>query len=166
LRALSRQEIPAKLRPISGNGRQERSSIMRVTLNLMVAAFSLLTAITAAQAQTVSLAAQLLGSHAVPQSKSDAFGEGQFSYDGPTGKLNYYLTYDGTAPTRIDLHGPARPGENAAPLLAFPLSASPVSGSVTLTKAQADSLLAGALYVDMHSAAYADGEIRGQIKKQ
>ena len=139
---------------------------MRVTLKLMSTAFGLLTAITAARAETVSLAAQLLGSNAVPQSKSDAFGEGQFTYDSQTGKLDYYLTYDGTAPTRIDLHGPAKAGENAAPVLSIPLSASPVSGSVALTKAQADSLLAGALYVDMHSAAFADGEIRGQIEKQ
>ncbi len=139
---------------------------MRVTLEFAGAVFGLLTAITAARAETVSLSAQLLGNNAVPQNKSDAFGEGQFHYDGQTGKLDYYLTYDGTAPTRIDLHGPARAGENAAPVLAFPLSASPVSGSVTLTKAQADSLLAGALYVDMHSPAYAGGEIRGQIKKQ
>ncbi|MBS0280124.1 MAG: CHRD domain-containing protein [Proteobacteria bacterium] len=139
---------------------------MHVTHKLIGAAFGLLTAITAARAETVSLAAQLFGSNAIPQNKSDAFGEGQFRYDGQTGKLDYYLTYDGTAPTRIDLHGPARAGENAAPVLAFPLSASPLSGSVTLTKAQADSLLAGTLYVDMHSAAYAEGEIRGQIKKQ
>lgn len=141
---------------------------MRVTMTFMGAlmAAGLLTGIAAAQAQTVSLTTHLLGSYAVPQNKSDAFGEGQFRYDAGTGKLDYYLTYDGTAPTRIDLHGPAAAGENAASILTFPVSESPLSGSVTLTKAQADSLLAGTLYVDMHSAAYADGEIRGQIKKQ
>lgn len=146
--------------------RKEAAAGMRVTLKLISVTFGLLTAITTARAETVSLAAQLLGSNAVPQNKSDAFGEGQFTYDSETGKLGYYLTYDGTAPTRIDLHGPAQAGENAAPILAFPVSASPVSGAVALTKAQADSLLAGTLYVDMHSPAYADGEIRGQIKKQ
>jgi len=129
-------------------------------------ALGLLAGIAAGQAQTVSLTAHLLGSHAVPQNRSDAFGEGQFRYDAGTGKLDYYLTYDGTAPTRIDLHGPAGANENAAAILAFPTSESPVSGSVTLTKAQADSLLGGTTYVDMHSPAYADGEIRGQIKKQ
>jgi hypothetical protein len=128
-------------------------------------ALSLLAGISAGHAQTLSLTAHLLGSHAVPQNKSDAFGEGQFRYDAGTGKLDYYLTYDGIAPSRIDLHGPARADENAASILTFPMSPSPLSGSVTLTKAQADSLLAGTTYVDMHSPAYADGEIRGQIKK-
>jgi len=131
-----------------------------------LAALGLLVGITAGQAQTVSLTAQLLGSHAVPQTKSDAFGEGQFSYDRGTGKLDYYVTYDGATPTRIDLHGPAKADENAAAILSFPLSGSPVSGTATLTKAQAESLLAGTTYIDIHSAAYADGEIRGQIKKQ
>jgi len=133
---------------------------------IALTALGLLTGITAGRAQTVSLTAQLLGSHTVPQTKSDAFGEGQFSYDSATGKLDYYLTYDGAAPTKIDLHGPAKADENAAIILSVPVSASPVSGTATLTKAQADSLLAGTTYVDMHSAAYADGEIRGQIRKQ
>ena len=91
--------------------REETAAGMRVTLKLIGVAFSLLPAITAARAETISLAAQLLGSNAAPQNKSDAFGEGQFTYDSQTGKLDYYLTYDGTAPTRIDLHGPARPGD-------------------------------------------------------
>jgi hypothetical protein len=126
----------------------------------------LLAAVSTGQAETVSLTAHLLGGYAVPQNKSDAFGEGQFSYNSQTGQLEYYLTYDGAAPTKIDLHGPAKATENAASVLTFPVSESPVSGTVTLTKPQADNLLAGTMYVDMHSAAYADGEIRGQIRKQ
>jgi len=160
LRALSSRQIPAKLPPRIG---KEVAVGMRATIALTI--LGLLTGITIAQAQTVSLTAHLLGNYAVPQNKSDAFGEGQFSYDSQTGKLDYYLTYDGIAPTRIDLHGPAKADENAVSVLAFPVSESPVSGSVTLTKVQADNLLAGTLYVDMHSAAHADGEIRGQIKK-
>ncbi|HEY4275353.1 MAG TPA: CHRD domain-containing protein [Rhizomicrobium sp.] len=119
-----------------------------------------------AQAQTVSLTAYLLGKYAVPATKSDAFGEGQFTYDSATGNLTYYLSYDGTAPNKIDLHGPAASGTGGPALLTFPVTASPVTGTATLTKAQADSLLAGTVYVDMHSPAYPDGEIRGQIRKE
>jgi hypothetical protein len=136
---------------------------MRMTISLT--GLFLLATIAAGQAQTVSLTAHLLGGNAVPRNRSDAFGEGQFSYNGQTGQLEYYLTYDGAAPTKIDLHGPAKPTENAASVLSVPVSESPVSGAVALTKPQADSLLAGTMYVDMHSAAYADGEIRGQIRK-
>lgn len=138
----------------------------KIPLTGALAGLLLLAAIPPGQAQSVSLTAHLLGGYAVPQNRSDAFGEGQFTYNGQTGQLEYYLTYDGATPTKIDLHGPAKPDENAASILSVPVSESPVSGSVTLTKAQADSLLAGTVYVDMHSAAYADGEIRGQIRKQ
>ncbi len=45
------------------------------------------------------------------------------------------------------------------------MSESPVTGKVTLTPEQANVLLAGKMYVDLHSQAYANGEIRGQIQK-
>src|SRR6201992_147741 len=96
----------------------------------------LLAAIPAGQAQTVSLTAHLLACYAVPQNKSEACGEGQSTYNSQTGQLEYYLTYDGAAPTKIDLHGPAKATENAASVLSFPVSESPVSGTVTLTKTQ------------------------------
>jgi hypothetical protein len=137
---------------------------MRMTIALT--GLFLLTATVAGQAATVSLTAYLLGGNAVPQNKSDAFGEGQFSYDSQSGKLEYYLTYDGAVPTRIDLHGPAKPNENGPAILSFPVSASPVSGTATLTKVQAEAILAGTAYVDMHSQTYPDGEIRGQIRRQ
>lgn len=138
---------------------------MRVMMIAWTGLF-LLAAATAGQAATVSLTANLLGANAVPQNKSDAFGEAQFSYDSQSGRLEYYLTYDGAAPTKIDLHGPAKPDGNGPVILSFPVSASPVSGTATLTKGQADTLLAGTAYVDMHSQAYPDGEIRGQIRRQ
>jgi len=137
---------------------------MRMTI--VLTGLFLLTATVAGQAATVSLTANLLGGNAAPQNKSDAFGEGQFSYDSQSGKLEYYLTYDGTTPTRIDLHGPAKPNENGPAFLSFPVSASPVSGTATLTKVQAEAVLAGTAYVDMHSQVYPDGEIRGQIRRQ
>ena len=119
-----------------------------------------------ARAEAVSLAAHLLGGAAVPQNKSDAFGEAQFTYDSQTRQLDYYVTYDGASPTKIDIHGPAGPGETAMAIASFPLSESPVTGKTILTREQGDSLLAGKLYVDLHSQAYANGEIRGQIGKQ
>lgn len=118
-----------------------------------------------ASAETISLAAHLLGGNVVPQNKSDAFGEAQFTYNSETRQLDYYVTYDGASPTKIDVHGPAGPRETAMAIASFPLSESPVTGKTILTKEQADSLLAGKMYVDLHSQAYADGEIRGQIGK-
>ena len=126
---------------------------------------SLLLSGSAAEAESVSLVAHLLGGSNVPANKSDAFGEGQFTYDTASRTLDYYVTYDGIAPGKIDIHGPAGAGENGALVANFPVSESPVTGKVTLTPDQGTALLAGRIYVDIHSQAFANGEIRGQIGK-
>ena len=140
---------------------------MAKTLRLSALAGAIfLAAISVGQAQSISLAAHLLGGNAVPANKSDAFGEAQFTYDTATRQLEYYVTYDGATPTRIDLHGPAGSTENAAAIATLPLSEQPLSGKLTLGADQGAALLAGRIYVDLHSQAYANGEIRGQIGKQ
>ena len=127
---------------------------------------ALLLTASSVRADSVSLMAHLLGGGNVPANKSDAFGEGQFTYDTATRQLDYYVTYDGIAPSKIDMHGPAGAGESAIMVANFPVSESPVTGKVTLTQDQGAALLAGRMYVDIHSQAFANGEIRGQIGKQ
>jgi hypothetical protein len=41
---------------------------------------------------------------------------------------------------------------------------SPIKGSATPAKDQAKTLLDGKFYVDLHTAAHGDGEIRGPVK--
>lgn len=123
-------------------------------------------AISAGRAETVSLVAHLLGGTAVPATQSDAFGEAQFTYHSDRRQLEYFVNYDGVAPTKVDIHGPAGIGENAAAIVTIPVSDSPINGTATLTQEQAGELLAGKLYLDIHSQAHADGDIRGQIQKQ
>jgi hypothetical protein len=125
-----------------------------------------LLAASAAQAESVSLVAHLLGSAEIPATQSDAFAEAQFTYDSASRALQYYLNYDGVAPAKVDLHGPAAANEKASAVLNVPLSDSPISGAVQLTPEQGQQLLAGKIYLDIHSQKYPDGEIRGQIVKQ
>lgn len=133
---------------------------------VLLAGLFLAASVSGASAEAISLHALLVGGTNIPKTASEGFGEAQFTYDGATRRLEYYVSYDGVAPTKIDLHGPAGPAETAAALLTIPMSGSPISGAATLTPEQADLLLAGKLYIDMHSQAYADGEVRGQIRKQ
>ncbi len=137
-----------------------------VSLAFAVAGPLFLGAIPAAQAQTISLVAHLLGSGEVPETQSDAFAEAQFTYDSAARELQYYVNYDGVAPAKVDIHGPAGKGEKAGSILDIPLSESPISGSIKLSSEQAGELLAGKMYLDIHSQKYSDGEIRGQIVKQ
>jgi len=56
-------------------------------------------------------------------------------------------------------------GASAAPVIPFKGKLkSPIKGSATLTDAQAADLAAGNYYVNVHTAANKDGEIRGQIE--
>lgn len=92
-------------------------------------------------------------------------GTGTFSYDPATHMLTYNVTYEGlTGPAvAAHIHGPADPGANGPPVVPFASAASPITGTATLTDAQAAELAAGKYYVNVHTAANKGGEIRGQI---
>ncbi|MDP3739131.1 MAG: CHRD domain-containing protein [Hyphomonadaceae bacterium] len=92
-------------------------------------------------------------------------GAGTFTYDPATHTLTYNVTYEGlTGPAMAaHIHGPADPGANAPPVVPFASAVSPISGTATLTDAQAADLAAGKYYVNIHTAANRGGEIRGQI---
>jgi len=96
---------------------------------------------------------------------SSGKGSGTFTYDPATHLLTYNVTYEGlTGPAAAaHIHGPADPGANAPPVVPFANPASPISGTATLTDAQAADLAAGKYYVNVHTAANRGGEIRGQI---
>ena len=95
-------------------------------------------------------------------------GMGTFTYDPATKALTYNVTYEGlTGPAAAaHIHGPADPGANAPPVVPFPSAASPITGTATLTDAQAADLAAGKYYVNVHTAANRGGEIHGQIVKK
>ena len=62
----------------------------------------------------------------------------------------------------IHTGGPGATGSVAVP---FANLASPITGTVTLTPEQADNLLNNRMYVNIHTSAFSNGEIRGDIKK-
>jgi hypothetical protein len=123
--------------------------------------------VSAASAATVTYTAKLTGAREVP--KTDSKGTGKFdgTFDTNTKILTYTLTFDGLSgpATAAHIHGPATRKESAG--VVAPLGdkspTSPVSGTVTLTDDQAKALASSKLYVNVHTAANAGGEIRGQI---
>ena len=124
------------------------------------------TAPSVAQAATITLTAYLSGASAVPPSQSAAFGEADFTYDSKTRELEYLVTYEGMPSAQVEIHGPADATENAPVLIPFPTPQSPLSGILVLSSGQANLLLAGKLYVEVHARNSADGAIRGQIEKR
>lgn len=88
-------------------------------------------------------------------------------------KLTYTITYQGFraggAPNAGHLHlgvPKSSGGVNGANFYTLPnVGTSPITGTATLTQAQADALLANGVYVNLHTPRYGSGEIRGDIKK-
>jgi len=115
---------------------------------------------------TASLTARLSGASEVPPTQSMAKGNLQATLDKNTRVLTWTMQLAGLsgAPTAAHFHGPAAPGENAGVAAPITVTGQPTdNGVITLTAAQMDDLLAGHWYVNVHTAANPNGEIRGQV---
>src|ERR1700721_2214340 len=101
----------------------------------------------------------------VPPVTGPGSGSASVTYDTATKQISYNVTYSGLGgpATAAHIHCGAAAGANAG--VAVPLgnaSASPISGSGTMTDAQLADLQAGKCYVNVHTDANKGGEIRGQ----
>jgi hypothetical protein len=132
-----------------------------------IAAIAMLTA-SASFAEEMKMKADLSATQEVPPTQSQGKGNAEVNFDSASKKLSWTVTYSGlTGPaTAAHFHGPAEAGKNAGVAVPIPNQAnSPVTGSATLTDAQAADLTAGKYYVNIHTAANPGGEIRGQVTK-
>lgn len=130
--------------------------------------FLLLFIAAVAQSQTTYFKAVLDGTQEVPVNASAANGVVIVKYDGATKILQLTGDYQNVASGVVDshVHSPAAPGSNASVL--FPITntggtSGTLKGSATLTLAQEADLVAGNMYVNVHSTNFSGGEIRGQL---
>lgn len=117
-------------------------------------------------AHMAAFSTQMTGMNEVPAVNTAATGRVVAVLDKNTRLFRWKLSFTGLhgAATAGHFHGPAAIGANAGVALALhmPLT-SPQEGRATLTPAQAAALLAGKWYANIHSSAYPNGEIRGQL---
>ena len=119
----------------------------------------------AAFADTVHYTANLSAKADVPPVDSKGTGMADVTFDTSSKMLTWKVTYkDLTGDiTAAHFHGPAGPTENAKPVV--DVSKMVDSGTATLTDAQATDLAAGKWYLNLHTAKFPNGEIRGQVEK-
>jgi hypothetical protein len=132
-----------------------------------VTAIAMLAA-SSAFAEQVKMKADLSATQEVPPNTSQGKGNADITFDTASKQLTWTVNYSGLSgpATAAHFHGPAESGKNAGVAVPIPNQAtSPVTGSHTLTDAQANDLLAGRYYVNVHTAANPGGEIRGQVTK-
>lgn len=109
--------------------------------------------------------ADITGSQEAPTPVTNTPYEGsaEFSFDYETNELKYRIKHDVEDVTDIHIHGPARIGDTADPIIIFDDVDESMSGTVELTAEHAFHLRSGLLYVNIHSETNPAGEIRGQI---
>lgn len=119
-----------------------------------------------AHGATKTYKATLDAASEVPPTASSGTGTATATLDTATRRLSWDVSYSGlTGPAMAGhIHGPANPGQNAPVVVPFTGSlASPIKGAKVLTPAQVSALEAGKYYVNIHTAKYKGGEIRGQL---
>lgn len=110
----------------------------------------------------------LSGTQEVPPNGSAATGTGVITFDPDSGQFTVEATTQGMAGIAAHVH--EGPVGVSGPII-FPMTETvPGSGvwrtSVQLTAAQTTALLAERYYINVHSAAFPNGEIRAQIPKE
>lgn len=115
-------------------------------------------------AEEMKFKADLSGGEEVPPVETAATGTADITYDTESKELSWTVEHSGLSGdvTAAHFHGPAAPGENAPPVVPIEV-ANLAQGSATLDDTQATALTDGQLYLNLHTAANPDGEIRGQV---
>ena len=139
----------------------------RVTLGLIAAATLVVAGCATVTSNTATMQARLSPQSEVPPAVSMGQGTAQVWLNKETGGLRWKVEYSGlTGPaTMAHFHGPADPGVNAGVVVPVkpPIPSPSFEGEATITPAQAQDLLAGKWYFNIHTAKFPGGEIRGQV---
>jgi hypothetical protein len=117
----------------------------------------------------------LTGANEVPPVETDATGTFRGTYNMETRVINYTITFQGVTPTAMHFHKGAVgvPGPITIPInpgsdpysTTNPYTSPLVGATPPLSAAQEAELLAGEWFLNIHSAQYPDGELRGQITR-
>jgi hypothetical protein len=116
----------------------------------------------------VVLQAVLTGEQEVPPITSGGAGTATAILNATTEELTWSVNYHGLSGAAVSahIHGPADPGKNSVAQIDIGKSAlgSPIRGSAKVTAQEAEQILDGKWYVNVHTARNLGGEIRGQLK--
>ncbi len=114
----------------------------------------------------VTYTTTLSGAKEVAPNASPATGTATLVFNTTTKTFSITVLHSIVAPTMGHIHKGAA-GTNGSVVYPFTTLASPISyTSAALTAEQEADLNAGLLYVNLHSAAFPGGEIRGNLVKQ
>ena len=112
----------------------------------------------------VAVQVELSAEQEVPTNTSSATASGTLTLNSVSGALSGSLTVDGMTTTSAHIHE-GKAGTNGEVVITLDVDENMVTvpAETILTSTQIASMLAGEFYVNLHSEAFAEGEIRGQL---
>ncbi len=116
-------------------------------------------------AATATHLAELNGPNEIPPANTPATGSAWMRFDPATNTLTWTVEYAGLTgqASAAHFHGPGIRGMNSPVVLPLGTAlGSPIQGTAVLTPAQAAQFNGGRWYLNIHSARFPGGEIRGQ----
>ena len=134
-----------------------------MTLACLTAAFAL-----AGTANAQIYTANLSGAQEVPVAATTATGYSRIEINESTGSLTFLVVFNGlsSSQTASHIHAPAAIGANVGVAINFGAvggTSGTISGTTVITPTQLAQVRAGLAYVNVHSANFPGGEIRGQL---
>lgn len=116
-----------------------------------------------ASAEMVKYMAELTGAAQVPPVETAATGMADVTIDTEAMTMSWVVTTEGLSgdATAAHVHGPATAEETAPPVI--DMSEAIMEGSAPITAEQWQMIQDGMTYVNVHTEANPDGEIRGQL---
>lgn len=138
----------------------KKTKIALIAAGLTVASLG---TITAAQAEMMKFHADMIAAEETPATDSKGTGTADVTVDTDAKKVSWTVKIDGLTAdaTAAHIHGPAAVGEKAAPEI--DMSKAIMEGSADISDAQIADIKAGKTYVNVHTAKFPGGEIRGQL---
>jgi hypothetical protein len=131
------------------------------------AALALVLTAAPAAAEVLMFKGDLTGGAENPPTMSKGRGQIEVTLDPATKKITWKGNYQGLQgeETQAHFHGPAKPGENAGPVLPVEAENGKFEGSATLDAQQIKQLEDGKWYVNIHTSKHPQGELRGQLMR-
>ena len=140
---------------------------MRTIFTHMIALFVFVAATSNGELTSREFYADLSANNQTRLTESPVVGKADFHLDLTNLTLTWQIEFEGllSEPVAAQLHGPAQPGANGLGFIDLAPNGiqSPLSGSVELTEAEVQYLLAGWTYVNITTKMFPYGEARGQV---
>jgi hypothetical protein len=143
-------------------------AMSRRAVMVLGALFSAAVAIGLAHAAPASFTVALSGDLQVPAVQTTGSGTADLTWDPATSVVTWSITYSGLSSEATMAHfHRGKSGKNGPVVIWLSTKgaapSSPITGSATLTPAQAKNFAAGNWYINVHTKDHPAGEIRGQV---